>query len=103
MCCTGAHLLPKTGKESVLPATATAHSSPATAIFSSLIFFFILQTPLKGFPEKRQLQRRFPIRPADVPPSDGSAGRAFLVSSHAGTRLPIAASYRAQGAPPLPL
>jgi len=22
---------------------------------------------LKGFPEKRQLQRRFPIRPADVP------------------------------------
>ena len=33
ICCTGAHLLPNTGKERVLPATATAHRRAATASF----------------------------------------------------------------------
>ena len=33
MCCTGAHLLEKTGKENRLPTTATAHSTPARASF----------------------------------------------------------------------
>lgn len=33
MCCTGAHLLENTGKEKVLPATATAQSIPARASF----------------------------------------------------------------------
>ena len=37
MCCTGAHLLPKTGNTmNMLPTTARAHSSPATASFFTL-------------------------------------------------------------------
>ena len=33
MCCTGAHLLPNTGKEKVLPTTATAVRTLARASF----------------------------------------------------------------------
>ena len=33
MCCTGAHLLENTGKENMLPTTATAHSIPVRASF----------------------------------------------------------------------
>ena len=46
MCCTGAHLLPATGKLIKLPATATATSTPAMAIFLIervlfLVFFLL--------------------------------------------------------------
>ena len=45
MCCTGAHLLPKTGNESMLPTTATAHRT--AAIQSFLVRFdFITISPL---------------------------------------------------------
>ena len=33
MCWTGAHLLPKTGKEKTLPTTARAQNIPASASF----------------------------------------------------------------------
>lgn len=33
ICCTGAHLLPNTGNEIRLPATATAHRTPAVESF----------------------------------------------------------------------
>ena len=36
ICCTGAHLLPNTGKENMLPTTAMTHSIPATASFFTL-------------------------------------------------------------------
>jgi hypothetical protein len=37
----GAHLLPKTGKENMLPTTATAQNIPAMANFLVFVFFMI--------------------------------------------------------------
>ena len=42
MCWTGAHLLPSTMKENVLPTTATAHSRLATASFFTFRLFFVM-------------------------------------------------------------
>ena len=41
MCWTGAHLLPNTGKEKVLPTTATATRMPAMANFFVELLFII--------------------------------------------------------------
>jgi hypothetical protein len=38
ICCTGAHLLPNTGKENRLPTTATAQKTPAIDNFLMFIF-----------------------------------------------------------------
>src|SRR5574344_741007 len=89
ICCTGAHLLPNTGKEKRLPTTATAHRTPATASFFTFVFFISI-TPLIvrkrlygsdaskiGAKSRRDFARKI--------------GRCLLASSHAGTRLPIAA------------
>ncbi len=46
ICCTGAHLLPNTGKENRLPTTATAHRMLAVASFLVLTFFIFI-SPLK--------------------------------------------------------
>ena len=44
MCCTGAHLLAKTGKEKRLPTTATAQKMPAMDNLRMFVFF-IMTTP----------------------------------------------------------
>jgi len=44
MCCTGAHLLAKTGKEKKLPTTATAQKMPAMDSLRMFVFF-IVTTP----------------------------------------------------------
>ena len=41
ICCTGAHLLPNTGKENRLPTTAAAHNIPAIDNFLILVDFTI--------------------------------------------------------------
>jgi hypothetical protein len=47
ICCTGAHLLPNTGNEIRLPATATAHRTPAVESFLMLFIIFPVHTKLK--------------------------------------------------------
>ena len=46
MCCTGAHLLAKTGKEKRLPTTATAQKMPAMDNLRMFVFF-IMTTPYR--------------------------------------------------------
>src|SRR5699024_2270606 len=59
MCCTGAHLLPKAGKEKTLPTTATAHRMPARVSLRTLVLF-ILVTPRNSSGRNGMRQRRSP-------------------------------------------
>ena len=67
ICCTGAHLLPNTGNENILPTTATAQRIPAAASFWILVFFINKVNPFKNRFWENGTQRRFPI----LSPQDG--------------------------------
>ena len=100
MCCTGAHLLPNIGKLNTLPTTHRAQNIPASASFFAETFFM----RENSFPVGR-LQTAAPANhalPAKRQSDPSGCGRDLLVSSHAGTRLPIAVGCKAQGAPPQP-
>ena len=67
MCCTGAHLLPRTGKDRRLPTTATAHSTPASAslwvVVRVLADLFIIKKLLQIWDDSEETGRfrqRFP-------------------------------------------
>ena len=84
MCWTGAHLDPKTGKEKRLPTTAKAQSIDARANFFVLfLFIIILLLKIVG---KVKISNVSIKSLRDI----FTCGRYFMVSSHAGTRLPIA-------------
>ena len=82
----------------MLATTATAQNTEATASLRILLFFICI-TPLNKIgmqrPSKTHWQRSAKGRKSPT------FGRGFLASSHAGTRLPIAA-FPIQGAPPQP-
>ena len=89
ICCTGAHLLKSTGKDSALPTTATAHKTPARDKRSVLFLFIFIV-----FRSISKIGRLQAYHSPQVHEAANTVcplyGRGFLASSHAGTRLPIA-------------
>ena len=112
MCCTGAHLLPKTGKENRLPTTATAHKTPALQSFWTFIFF-IFDTPLNSDRETATAASLLP--PNIILPFTGSTSHPLnRCSENTGRKRSRLAGllsrrntashrccYKTQGAPPL--
>ena len=104
MCWMGAHLLPKTGKENRLPTTATAQRMTGKSQLSVRWYCFIVEIlPFSmDVAGKRRMQRSVSPKSFGSPKAAGRSlpgqtglqrfGRGLLASSHAGTRLPIAAN-----------
>ena len=107
MCCTGAHLLPNTGNENMLPTTATAHSTPARASFLVLDFILELLFPLYHNEKKRKdCRQKYASRPhGHNKPLTKRAYRSVeacwlpLTPEHG---FPSLTLLTAQGAPPRP-